>query len=159
MTILMPELRGKYSGPVVNQGEPWKRVQKLRSKGDIESPNLQPCRPKNYDEKKDRICNHVRLHSVFQSLTPKQVISVLEPFHAIAQHSFGNVLLSSQLNSKPKRKKGHLAASSILLWLLVTNRPFKPPGRKDVKTAFRIGNSRLHDNLHFHNAQWILMNS
>ena len=56
---------------------------------------------------------------------------MLEPFHAIAQHYFGNVLLSSQLNSKPKRKKGHLAASSILLWLLVTNRPFKPPGRKD----------------------------
>ena len=68
MTILMPELRGKYSGPVVNQGEPRKRVQKLRSKGDIESPNLQPCRPKNYDEKKDRICNHVRLHSVFQAI-------------------------------------------------------------------------------------------
>ena len=57
---------------------------------------------------------------------------MLEPFHAIALHYFGNVLLSSQLNSKPKRKKGHLAASSILLWLLVTNRPFKPPGRKDA---------------------------
>ena len=95
------------------------------------------------------------IQSSKQSLTPKHVISMLEPFYAIAPHYFGSVLLSSQLNSKPKRKKGHLAASSILLWLLVTNRPFKPPGRKDVKTALGIGNSRLHDNLHFHNAQWI----
>ena len=36
-------------------------MEELRPQGDIESPDLQPSRPKNYDKKKDRICNHVRL--------------------------------------------------------------------------------------------------
>ena len=53
MTIVMPEMRGKDSAPVVNQGEPWEGVEEFGPKGDIESPDLQPCRPENHDEKKD----------------------------------------------------------------------------------------------------------
>ena len=59
MTILMPEMRGKNSGPVINQGEPWKRMEELRPKGDIESPDLQPCRPKNYDKRRIGYVLHI----------------------------------------------------------------------------------------------------